>query len=531
MCRRTGVKGLRDLCGDINRLGGRDKNPLAAEYLRANMLGLLGTQVLVASRILQDEGAAHWRWRASRAFLEDVITMKMDEPTGENIRWFLRMSWKKYCFGIYCAHLVLKEQNYKQNIDEQSVDLIFPEEILKTGKRCITEGIMGHSPAQWAWWAGRMTLRDLRPKATGFVKSLGEILQPSSEITAFWRFFPLDVPVHILHEIVRHKEHPIESETLSGWWYDALRYKPEVITLLKNNARRRVINRVVRLLSRQQNDSISLYKWCDYLRGLPEGGSTDPRSGEWTALEIVRQIAVLVEGKEKTLGKNYIKESLQAKKNPLCIHPANFEIPNKWLSPLFWENGSEPTWNEWRGCVDNRNDSCSVVFVPKPERIADNRYTPLSNQNPLFSEINPVRGLGLLLYGLLRKSFDLPTIWNGPGHSDVLGLLPRLLLADMTCSAWTLGILQSCLQPRVTENIYLKRRKIGYPAADDTLHDPFLFFSATDVKSALEKCQKGLTDCQLSTFQHKARQLTPVSILQLTEPEWSKVFGGGNANE
>jgi hypothetical protein len=215
-------------------------------------------------------------------------------------------------------------------------------------------------------------------------------------------------------------------------------------------------------------------------------------------------------------------------------HPANFRIPKAWLDTQHCENGFEPTWDEWRDCVRNRHkgdESSSILFVPKEDRIVDNRYTPLSNQNELFFQINPVRGLGLLLYGLLKKSLDLPTLWNGPGHADVLGLLPKLLLADMTCSAWTLGVLQSCLQPRVTENMYIKRREIKYHADDDMNHDPFLFLNEGYVESALQKCQKGLTDCQLSTFQHKARQLTPVSIKQLTEPVWSEVFGGENTHE
>jgi hypothetical protein len=59
---------------------------------------------------------------------------------------------------------------------------------------------------------------------------------------------------------------------------------------------------------------------------------------------------------------------------------------------------------------------------------------------------------------------------------------------------------------------------------EDTLRDPLGFSTAQQVASAATTAQKVLEQYQLSTLQNKARQLTPVSIRQLTEPEWNKVF-------
>jgi hypothetical protein len=104
-------------------------------------------------------------------------------------------------------------------------------------------------------------------------------------------------------------------------------------------------------------------------------------------------------------------------------------------------------------------------------------------------------------------------------------MLPRLLLADMTCSSWTLGVLLGCLHSRTTENLYLKRQS-GSPNAldNDTLRDPVEFLNAQQVVQALQLCQKKLGEYQLSTLRERARQLTPISVRQLTEPEWAKVF-------
>jgi hypothetical protein len=166
-----------------------------------------------------------------------------------------------------------------------------------------------------------------------------------------------------------------------------------------------------------------------------------------------------------------------------------------------------------------------IIFVSESEQIVDRRYTPLLESHPLFREIDPVRGLGLLLYGLLKRSFDLPAAWNGPGHATILAMLPRLLLADMTCSSWTLGVLLGCLNSRTTENLVLRRQnKLRFALDDDTLRDPVLFLNASDVERALGICQDKLRMYQLSTIRERARQLTPIRVRQLTEPDWAKVF-------
>jgi len=515
MCRLTGVReGLKNLLHDINQEN--KKNPLAAEYLHANMLALLGSQSLIAARIVSDEEAAHWRRDAARAFLEEILKTGIEAPK-ENSRWFLRVSWQQYCFGIYCASLVLKTEPMAE---QTQPNLNFPDELMNIGKECQEKGSIGHSPAQWIWWATRMTLMDLAPQANKFVKHLAEPLQPSRDANAFWRFFPLDVPIPILQNMIQEKFDPRNSIKLMGWWYDALRKGPEIAKSLAAPVRRIEIGRVKRALNYDRHKTVSLYEWCDYLKALPTETITDPRSGEWTALEIVRQIASLIVDKP-VLNNRYINETRRNKGNFQWIHPANFRIPIEWLK----EN--ELTWEKWQNLIYTKKGDSSINYLPKLNRIVDSRYTPLSSDNPLFMSVNPIRGLGLLLYGLLKKSFNLPSIWNGPRHADVLGMLSKLLLEEVTCSSWTLGVLQGCLQPRATENMFLKTLETQYLIQnldDDTLHDPVYFQGVEHVIKALEKCQDMLKHHQLSTLENKARQLTPLNIRQLTEPEWNKVF-------
>jgi hypothetical protein len=518
MCRLTGVRGLADLLRDIKRE--RKTNPLAAEYLQANILGLLGTQVIIASRIFRGKDIAEWRRQAAREFMEDICKTHIEQPSNNNTRWYLRMAWQHYSFGIYCAKLVLKQESNEKN----SGQISFPERIVNMGKRSIQdENILGYNPVHWAWWAGRMTLRDLKSRADGLVKALGRSLKPSHESAAFWRFFPHDVPTLILEYMVLNETTARRPGMQSGWWYDALRDRADSISYLESIKSKREIARVHGCLTKEKKDTVSLYEWCEYIKTLHGEDTADPRTSEWTAIEITRQAAEILS--KAPIFSKYINTARSSGGIQTWIHPANFRIPRSWL----WDDRHEKelTWEKWEECVRGKNNDPSIIYVSKSERISDIRYTPLLNsQDLLFSSLNPTRGLGLLLYGLLKKSFELPSIWNGPGHSDVLIMLPRLLLSEMTCSSWTLGVLQSCLLSRSTENMILSTRQQKGPIDDDRLLDPYPLITAREVAVVLSVCQEVLKNCQLSTLRHRARQLTPINVRQLTDPNWSEVFKG-----
>lgn len=523
MCRLTGVKGLRDIVDDIKRE--RLENPLAGEYLLANMLALLGGQALVATRISRDRNAAQWRRNAATAFLEDIRdTQDVLLNVNPIRRWFLRLSWAQYCCGLHCASLVLEEQS-SSSITSPSIS--FRRDLLLYGKKCTLQGVEDRAPEKWVWWSARMTLRDLSIHPAAFVKELGTHLSPNVATFTFWRFFPFDVPMPVLIAMARkeRKKNDVGAPS-SGWWIDALRNRPEVVEELSLNKSCSEVRSACRMLNAERNGAISLYDWCRFLKDLQGVNPTDPRGGEWTALEITRQIAVLIQ-QVPEFGPSYVKQARKGSPGLPQVHPANFWVPAEWM-----EN-HEPSWENWKNTKVRKAGGCCVHYVKQPARIADARYTPLySPINSLFESVNPVRGLGLILYGLLRCDFALPAIWNGPGHADVLLRLPHLLMGSMTCSSWTMGVLQGCLLPRVTENQFLKQSPLSKgPLDDDTLQDPPMFFSAAEVSAALRICQRVLERHQLSTLNHRARQLIPVNIRQLANPEWGKVFSSEDLQE
>lgn len=508
MCRLTGIKGLKVLREDIKQIREKDNNPLAAEYLLANLLTLLGSQALIAGRILEDENTAYWRKEAARKFLYDLCENYIPEQKNNTAHDFLRVSWHIYWFGIYCASLLIRDKVLLRRLR------FVTKPPTKGGLQYLVKKAGIDTSSSWAWWAARKTFIELSPHADELILNIGNQIKGLPNTIAFWRFFPLDISSKLI-PIIAVSEPSIPE----GWWYDCLNHQQKNGNLshVDRIQKKTLFKRALRLLDFHMNSSTtkSLYDWCRFVNERAYNLEGDPRFGEWTALEIVKQIAGLVKrSKEVSSLTSYLNTGRPSSIKTLNLHPANFAIPIKWMN----EN-NHLTWEEWKKIVEEKR----IKWVREKYRIQDPRYTPIKIGNSLFTEVNPVRGLGLLLYGLLSRCFDYPTVWNGPGHSDLLRFLPKLLLNNVTCSSWTLGILQGCLLPRSTENIYL--RQLQQPSVDDdTVRDPIRFINVYQVEQALQKCQKILDDYQLSTFNHKARQLTPVSIKQLTQPDWTNDF-------
>jgi hypothetical protein len=86
------------------------------------------------------------------------------------------------------------------------------------------------------------------------------------------------------------------------------------------------------------------------------------------------------------------------------------------------------------------------------------------------------------------------------------------------------------------ENLFFRAKpSLAVQLDDDSLHDPIPLRTPEEVRNVIKKCQAILEKNQLSTIHHRARQLTPISIRQLSRPNWVKDFGdtteGGGVDE
>lgn len=503
LCRHTGAQGLRQISEDILEISSQHK--LTALYLYTNFLSTLSTHVFIAAKVIINPEIAHWRRVAAKSFLEDISNLKPQPLLGGH--WYSDISWQHFCFAIYCAQEVLTSYDS----DDEFKSTFLPAELVAIGESGFTSSHF-HSSASYAWWATRKSINNLTTKVDSTTRKLGERLGSSEQGKVFWHFFPEDIPNDVVESLLASSNHP----KWEGWWFDVL--KSRNIQPMSSNSSNRSVAKVLKLINHPVSKTISLYEWCSYLTIIKRKSPTDPRLSEWTALEIVKQICCKLDPQWE-LTEGYIEKlKKRSTSDRICIHPANFRVPSSWIQI------QNPTWEQWKKTIETIQSDTNIHLIPESMRLSDVRYTPMGELS-LFSGANKVRGIGLILYGLLIRSFELPALWNGSGHSDVLNYLPRLLTKQLTYSSFSLGLLLGCLQARSLENLFFDlSQRPDIEAEEDRLYDPKVFISPMEVKAAIDKCQSELEKFQISTFNHKARQLTPISIRQLTKPIWSKEF-------
>jgi hypothetical protein len=139
---------------------------------------------------------------------------------------------------------------------------------------------------------------------------------------------------------------------------------------------------------------LTLERWVLELAAFP---THDPRVGEWTALEIVRQLVSSVEvfptGRLEILDR---------------LHPSNVLVPVSWLlsQPLGEAALPRWTWESWKQAV--RSGAPNVQLVPRPLSDYRRQLRVRADTDSEYLWLNRLRGIGLLLLGLCCRDFALP---------------------------------------------------------------------------------------------------------------------------
>lgn len=510
LCRETGVQGLRRIVSDIGDLRSSGQG-LSAHYLFANTLSVVAASLVQAAEAVIDSDEPYWRRVSAANFLKDVAATHRHMGVSSDSPWYVRKSYQQYVFAMYCVERILRKPL-------ASIADRLPREAVQQGADLLTSSDQETS-AGLLWWVGRMTLGSLNSRAPEWlVEIAGNVVREDSAefLGKFWRYFPYDVPESLLPRLSTFSA--LAEEDAVPWWVDALRYRPEsnAFSQLGDGSAYVAASRI---LSADPSSTISLYEWASECGRLVQIDPSDPRVSEWTALEISRQVAGFFPD-YMPLEQSALFSGTSSTARGRGIHPQNFRIPRTWVTAPI------ESWTEW----GNRVKDTGVQIVAESDRIYDKRYEPLVD-SAFRAEINPVRGLGLILYSLLRRTFEFPAAWNGPGQATVLRSLRALLLKDITCSTHTLGLLQSCLLARAAENLTIKREIfVSFLLDEDMTYDPYTILNPASFGRIASICQIELKRHQLSTLNNRARQLTPVSLQLLTKPNWASLFGNtGNS--
>lgn len=252
---------------------------------------------------------------------------------------------------------------------------------------------------------------------------------------------------------------------------------------------------------------ISLMQWVAYLRTL---SPYDPRVGEWSALEIIRQLALTVQ---------------QFRRGGLArldkLHPTNILVPKAWLSdgPPSSPGQTHWTWETWK-----QVSSTGPVVVTR-SKIEDYRRNPSEGQAESAEQLwrGRLRDVGLLLFGLCRRDFALPSLWNVRGlERDVVSFV-KSELEETPISSCTQAIIEAAMLPRSAETALIMRNLWAFfgakpiTAINDTSADPPDIFDVQELIKQVDRSQLVLTSNQISVLNHAARQLIPMNAVQLTK--------------
>lgn len=521
IARRIGATGLELLLDDIYLYARDPVNRLAASYILGNSYAVLAAETVRAAQLLVDTNAAGWRRAAALRFLRDIARLtNRGLPPAD--RWFVHKSLNQFFVGVYCANVLLEQSPEFL----QYLELRLSQSFVDKGRALLSND--SEAPdlrVALAWWGCKFDLRKPVRRASDFILHLGTLVAGLPESDDLWTFFPADAPIELLTRFASATR-PTQ-ENLEGWWFDALMGRIARLDIQRATAHSPAASRVRRALDGSKSEKmLSLPVWATKVWSSHDSGiAKEWRLGEWTCLEIVRQAALLLSTAAETLNQDYLHRASRKNNYALanCAHPLNFALPSHLIETR------ADSWQEWKQKLREPGGG-ALRQVPKRSQIYDRRYAPL-----VLSEIgsaqNPIRGLGLCLFALLSRSFLLPVQWNGLGHESMLRHLPQLLRDEITYSSATLGILEACLQPRATENVFAGRLYQTWSSNvdDDTERDPVSLIDTADLARIIEVAQNELEGNQISTFNQQSRQVTPVNLMHLTDVDWKAYFEMGPA--
>ncbi|WP_269631219.1 RNA-directed DNA polymerase [Pelomonas sp. BJYL3] len=520
IARRLGATGLELLFDDIDRYARDPVNRLAASYILGNSYAVLAAETVRAAQLLIDTNAAGWRRAAALRSLRDIARLtNRGVPAAD--RWFVQKSLNQFFVGVYCATLLLERSPGSLRLLGQGLSRSFVDK----GRALLSnDDVTPDQRVALAWWGCKFDLRKPIRRASDLILHLGTLVNGLPESDDLWTFFPADAPMAPLARIASSAR-PKQANQ-EGWWLDALMGRFDRPEVQRVCALSPAASRVQKALDGSETAKLlPLPVWATRIWASHDPGITKQwRLGEWTCLEIVRQAAMLLSTTAETLDQGYLKRA--SRKNPdirvSCAHPLNFALPSHLIDT------PAVSWQEWKQKM-REPDGGVLRQVPQRRQIYDRRYAPLV-VSAIGAAQNPIRGLGLCLFALLSRSFLLPAQWNGIGHESMLRHLPQLLRNEITYSSATLGILEACLQPRATENVFAGL----HPAwsadfDDDTMHDPVSLIDAADLARIISIAQNELEENQISTFNHQSRQVTPVNLMHLTDADWKRYFEMGPA--
>ncbi len=493
--RFSGVHNVAAVASEIERI----EQPLAGALIRAKILQLHARNVLICAATVLDERRTHDSRIAALEYLRDIFQPpNLRELTGrQGLFYHEKLSRDLLVYSLrLCAEII----NGSPILNEPVLNREWRD------VRLLAKAVGKMRPPRgdgYVWWREKILFSlhiDLR--SSHRIASRLSAKDPASWL--IWECHPHSTPLAALGGLLAGKI-PIEKGA-AGWLRDLIiaRAGPnrrEFIEELKP-ARGTIAAQVLK----SARDTHTLFEWATWMTQFRD---FDPRASEWTTLEICRQLCNLL-GSRKLNAENRMV---------LASHASNFTVPRSW-----WNKDLKFGWNEWeRRC---KEDPIALRRVP----IADHRVAAALGifvDSP--AEFSLVRAIGAILLGLLRHDFVWPMPWRVIGVQATLRGNIEAYLQTRPCSSRTLAILEATLLARSYESWLLVNQEVEASAlAGDTASDPPSIVSLADLRLAIEKSMKTLTNYRLTVTELQPRQLIPIKVAQYTKENWNQSDDNGD---
>ena len=494
-CRITGYNGFPQITNWMTEHK-EGKYSLLRSYLGAMALHTLCRHVLRASADVGRNNLLHRERAASVAFLKNVA--QIDIPSFSSVDGNLQ-GFQCDSLSAFSVSLLLAAEEIS-NCDAQLREMLRNKAstIVVDGRPCTlgeVRSFSGYSIGVWIHWKTSISGGDpyVVPEYWERLTSFHNIDDPNDWSNL--RRHPTALPVAMWDRLTTDVGALRKDD--EGWLFDASRANPAAFSKLSLDF---PIVATVNKINVENENFLNLINWVEIAGKY--FSPNDPRGSEWTGLEIIRQIL----------------ESLRSIENEDAdfldtLHPANVLIPNEWKSPSLHEDiEATLTWEGWRKMTEARSIKLAKT------RLHDYRYSEF-----VFDEDRSwprrLRGIGQLLWGILKKSFCLPSAWNIRGQERGFSQLVASDLERFPISSCTLSLLRSSLLYRNRETAVMTLHPELFAKTSTTSDDTEFDLPIPNVAALLaliSRSQRILMASQMTVLEHAPRQLIPVHLKQLS---------------
>jgi hypothetical protein len=509
LCALTGFPGVQVTLREIDKRTEASDAKGLSEYLHASALHVLADLCVRSVRRTIDVRTQTRLREASLTFLQEVASLS---PTDfrPSANFFWSDAVRTLQISLLTSASLLREGS--PLIPAGTHSLSQRLDLLAAGFTAASAepGNLFHSVARehtpaWLHWSESRTRGYSETEPTALWSATSRVLDPLERLGwASLRRYPRHLPANVYEEIRAGK---VRLEQLDeGWAYDALRFGSPL-----KGSTTRALRRAERVLTARPG-TLDLVRWAEATEALHRWRPFDPRCSEWTCLEILRQVLNAIEAFDPKL--------------PTQVwHPTNFLVPSTWIAEVTNENVTKPSsgwsWESWRNlCQHGRQ----ISRRPADEHIADYRY--VSNTSSPEDRVRAeMISYGLILFGLLRRSFEWPSVWNLRGQHRSHVQLASSESHALPVSSRTLAILDGLLRPRSWESILLYSTAPGFTGLDgdefsaqvevDTKNEVPPLSSLREVRKAIAVAQSELQQAQTAGLGREPRQLIPVRLTTL----------------